>query len=67
MIKLKTGTLERVLLDKMIEFQRAGKGGVTFLDLEGTGITEENIGQIATNLKYGIFEIDEDNAIKFDS
>ena len=55
------------MLDKMIEFQRAGKGGVTFLDLEGTGITGENIGQIATNLKYGIFETDEDNAIKFDS
>lgn len=58
----KRGTLERVLLDAMVD----KPGGVTFLDLIGTGITEENIDQIANNLRNGMFESESEDAIKFD-
>lgn len=63
----KQGSLERLMLDKMIEFKQQGKPGVTFLDFAGTGITEENIDQIATNLRYGIFETENDDLIRFNS
>ena len=62
MLMPKQGTLERLMLDKMIEL-----GGVTFADFDGTGITEENIDQIAQNLRNGIFEAENDNEVKFDS
>lgn len=59
----KTGTLERVLLEKMLE----NPEGVTFLDLVGTGITEENIDQIAQNLRNGMFESEDDVRLKGDA
>lgn len=61
----KEGTLERIMLDAMIA---AGPGsGVTFADLDGTGITEENIEQIANNLRRGMFEAENDFTVRFDS
>ena len=59
----KQGTLERVVLDKMM----ASKEGVTFLDFVGTGVTEDNIEQIVQNLRTGMFEAENDGAVKFDS
>lgn len=63
MLTPKLGTLERVFLEKLIEKSE----GVTYLDLIGTGITEENIDQIANNLRNGMFESDQDNSIGFDA
>ena len=59
----KNGTLERVLLEAMLE----AEDGVTFLDLVGTGITDENIKQIADNLKHGMFESENDNELEIDA
>lgn len=59
----KEGTLERVLLFAMLE----SESGVTFLDLEGTGITEENIEQVAQNLRTGMFESENDNQLEKDA
>jgi hypothetical protein len=59
----KQGTLERVFLDKLLE----SRDGVTFLDLEGTGITEQNIEQIAENLRTGMYESEGDHLLKFDA
>ena len=53
----KTGTLERVMIEKLM----INKDGVTYLDFVGTGITEENIDQIAKNLRNGMFEAENDN------
>ena len=58
----KQGTLERVFLEKLLE----SKEGVTFLDLVGTGITEENIEQIANNLRNGMYESEGDDLLVFD-
>ncbi len=61
----KKGSLERVMLDAMIS---AGPGGsVSFMDFIGTGITEENIDQIANNLRTGMFEAENDFTVRFDS
>jgi len=57
------GTLERVLLDAMLY----SENGVTFLDLVGTGITEENIDQIAQNLRTGMFIAENDNELRADA
>lgn len=59
----KKGSLEYILLSAMVD----NPEGVTFLDLEGTGITEENIEQIAENLRNGLYESDDDNLLKFDA
>jgi hypothetical protein len=59
----KQGTLERVFLEKLLE----NKEGVTFLDLVGTGITEENIEQIANNLRHGMYESEGDDLLTFDA
>jgi len=59
----KIGTLERLLFDKLI----VSESGVTFFDFVGTGITEENIDQIAQNLRHGIYEGEMDSKIKFDA
>lgn len=50
------------MLDKMMEI-----GGVTFLDFVGTGITEENIDQIAQNLRNGMFEAENDSELRRDA
>jgi hypothetical protein len=59
----KQGTLERVFLEKLLESTE----GVTFLDLVGTGITEENIEQIANNLRHGMYESEGDDLLTFDA
>jgi hypothetical protein len=63
MIIPKIGTLERLLFDKLI----TSESGVTFLDFVGTGITEENIGQIIQNLQHGMYDSEMDSKINFDS
>lgn len=62
MLMPKKGTLERLMLDKMIT-----SNGVTYLDFVGTGITEENIDQIAQNLRNGMFEAENDYELKEDA
>ena len=59
----KSGTLERVFLDALVESEQ----GVTFLDLAGTGITEENIEQIAENLRNGMFVAENDDELDLDA
>ena len=56
------GTLERLLLDKMLEKPE----GVTFLDFRGTGITANNIDAVANNLRSGMFVAENDNELKLD-
>ena len=58
----KNGTKERIFLDACI----ANPKGVTYLDFVGTGITEENIEQIAENLRKGMFDAENDCSLKFD-
>ncbi len=57
------GSLERVLLEALIDHPE----GVTFMDLVGTGITEENIDQIADNLHHGMYIGEEDDTLRFDA
>ena len=57
------GTLERVLLDAMMKNEK----GVTFLDLDGTGITKDNIEQIAQNLRTGMFIAENDDELRADA
>lgn len=59
----KQGTLERILLDKLQEMPE----GVTYLDLIGTGITEENIEQLIKNLQSGMYESESDDELEFDA
>ena len=58
------GTLERVMIDKMIELDPVG---VTFMDFVGTGITEDNIDQIAQNLRYAMYVAEGDECSKVDA
>lgn len=60
------GTLERLLIDKMIEMDEKGRG-VTYLDFVGTEITEENIDQIVNNLRNAMYVAEDDSALKFDA
>jgi hypothetical protein len=60
----KQGTLERVLIDKMIERE---PNGVSHLDFIGTGITEDNIDQIVSNLSNGMYESEDDHLLKEDA
>ena len=55
----KKGTLERLLLDKLL----VSNGGVSFLDFVGSDITEDNIEQVAKNLRNGMYESEYDNLI----
>ncbi len=57
------GSLERILLDALCDHPE----GVTYLDLVGTGITEENIDQIADNLRSGLYVGEDDDRLKFDA
>jgi hypothetical protein len=59
----KKGTLERLFLDKLLVVN----GGVSFLDFVGSGITEDNIEQVAKNLRNGMYESEYDNLIKKDA
>lgn len=58
----KVGTLERILLEAMMD-----SDGVSFLDLVGTGITEDNIDQVANNLRTGMYESEFDISLKVDA
>ena len=64
MMTPKRGTLERIVLEKLIE--KAGEG-VTHLDFAGTGVTEANLDQIMGNLQSGMFEAENDADVKKDS
>lgn len=57
------GTLERVLLEAMMKNEK----GVTFFDLDGTGIAEANIDQIANNLRNGMFIAENDGELRADA
>ena len=59
------GTLERVLIDAMLKCHDGE--GVTFFDLVGTGITEENIDQVAQNLRNGMFIAENDDELRADA
>lgn len=59
----KDGTLERLMLEKLIDKPK----GVTFMDFVGTGITKDNIDQIAQNLRHGMFEAQNDDELKEDA
>lgn len=59
----KEGTLERLMLDKLMSHPE----GVSFMDFIGTGITEDNIDQIAENLRHGMYECDNDTLLKEDA
>lgn len=59
----KQGTLERIMLDKMAN----STNGVTYLDFVGTGITEENIEQVAQNLENGMYAAENDDIRKADA
>ncbi len=60
----KNGTLERVMLEALMNAKEGE--GVCFLDLVGTGITEENIDQIVQNLRSGMFESEFDDELEKD-
>jgi hypothetical protein len=59
----KRGSLERIVLGKLQEQEGAG---VTHLDFIGTSVTEENLPGIIENLKTGMFEAENDGAMKVD-
>lgn len=59
----KLGTLERLMLEKLYD----SPNGVTYLDFVGTGITAENIDQIAQNLRTGVYVAENDDELKFDA
>ena len=59
----KVGTLESFLLAAML----SSESGVTYLDLVGTGITEDNIEQVANNLRNGMYESESDSLLSFDA
>ena len=62
------GSLERIFLERIVELDNDGKGrGVTFLDFIGTGITEENIDQVAQNLRNNMFIAENDHELKVDA
>lgn len=58
------GTLERLLMDKLLE---NGDKGVTYLDFVGTGITEENIDALICNLRTGMYISETDDELKEDA
>lgn len=59
----KRGTLERVMLEKMI----AKPEGVTASDFWGTAITESNILRVAQNLATGMYESEADQQMRKDA
>lgn len=59
----KEGTLERLMLDKMMD----SESGVSFLDFVGTGITEDNTDQVAQNLRNGMYESEDEGSLKEDA
>ena len=61
----KEGTIERIVLEKLVE---KGEEGVTIFDFpDNPKITEESLEQAVNNLRSNMFESETDNLIKFDS
>lgn len=58
------GTLERLFVDRLMA---CGEAGVTYLDFEGTGITIDNIDEVAENLRNGMYVSEIDAKIRFDA
>jgi hypothetical protein len=63
----RVGTLERIFLDKMVEKMDLPDDGVDYRDFVGTEITLQNIDQIAENLRYGMFDAENDHELKYDA
>ena len=64
MILPKVGTVERVVLDKLL----TSESGVSFFDFDPVlGITEEILAAVVERLRHGIFESDCDDEIIFDA
>ena len=62
------GSLERIFLERIVELDNDGKGrSVTYLDFIGTGITEENIDQVAQNLRNNMFIAENDHELRVDA
>jgi hypothetical protein len=61
----KIGTLERVLLENLIQHPK----GVTYLDFpEDSPLhDEEKLDEIVCNLRNCMYEAEDDNTLKFDS
>lgn len=60
----KQGTIERIVLDKLL----SNEDGFTYLDFDpALGITEAIMDDIVERLTHGIYESEDDSAIKFDS
>ena len=59
------GTLERIFFNALLNAEEGS--GVTYLDLVGTGITEDNIDQIAQNLRNGMFVAENDGDLRVDA
>lgn len=57
------GTLERILLEALL----AHPEGVTFMDMVGTGITEDNIDQVIQNLQTGMYISEDDSGVHHDA
>ena len=64
MILPRVGTIERVVLDKLL----SSDNGVTFLDFDPSlGITDEVLEGVVERLRHGIFESDCDDEIIFNA
>ena len=59
----KEGTMERVVLDRLIE----SDAGVTYMDFAGYGLTDESLAQIVQNLRTGMFEAENDDELRIDA
>ena len=61
----KIGTLESLVLAMMLK----APGGVSYLDFpEGHELhNEERLDEIVRNLRNGMFEVEDDNTLRFDS
>lgn len=60
----KEGTIERIVLDKLLD----SEDGCTYLDFDpALGITEEVMDDIIERLAHGIYESEDDHALKFNS
>lgn len=64
MIIPKLGTIERIVLDKLL----VSTDGVSFFDFDPVlGITDEILAEVVERLRHGIFESEFDDEIKFDA
>lgn len=52
----KQGTIERIVLDKLMD---AGDDGITYLDFTDPPISEERLTEVIVNLQSGMFDMEE--------